>query len=65
MMRGDKMKIITQFKQHSQNMMFTLGRGLYQSMAMGATTPAERDIARKQTAAILAIHIASSGIITY
>ena len=62
-MRHDSVKLITQFKQYSQNMIYTLGRGVYQSMALGATTQEEKIIARKQTAGILALHFAMGGVI--
>jgi hypothetical protein len=58
-MKGNVMRVITQFKQYSQNMIFRLFRGLHQSFQ--GETQVDRDLARRELVGIIGMHAVFAG----
>jgi hypothetical protein len=58
-MQGDVARVVLQFKQYSQNMVYNLGRQAY--LGVKAATPAERSQARKAFTGLLAMNVLAAG----
>ncbi|MBF0214861.1 MAG: PLxRFG domain-containing protein, partial [Magnetococcales bacterium] len=59
-MRGNVMRVITQFKQYGQNMAYLLARAAYQSVK--GQSPEEIREARRQLTALLLTHFMAAGV---